>query len=312
MAGTLHIVMWLLLLLISFIRPGVNGKNGLIAKRGYDIMFPCDEELVCFYIWKIRKHRTSEYIAIVSNGEIQTAKSGDKNCILQIKDVKQEDVGHHRCQQKSNVFSPHYTPAAAPELNFIPGKTASLQCVLLTYMEQGHCYTQLKQQVGLMWVDESGAEVEEDFQHQIKQHSSCDVTLTVTLPSPENKTFRCLATVNDQLHTSVEMRVRAQASIWKGRGFITETEHQGDQQYMIGASIGVGSCVVLTAVIAMFLWNRRKTNGQQLDEPSSPQSLTNDVMDTDVIYADIILPVGSDRVWVTECDSTEYACIQYV
>lgn len=31
----------------------------------------------------------------------------------------------------------------------------------------------------------------------------------------------------------------------------------------------------------------------------------------DVIYADIIFPLGSDRVCVHECDSTEYACIQY-
>lgn len=31
----------------------------------------------------------------------------------------------------------------------------------------------------------------------------------------------------------------------------------------------------------------------------------------DVIYADIILPAGSDFVLVHENDSTEYACVRY-
>lgn len=31
----------------------------------------------------------------------------------------------------------------------------------------------------------------------------------------------------------------------------------------------------------------------------------------DVIYADIILPAGPDRVWVDECESTEYASVRY-
>lgn len=31
----------------------------------------------------------------------------------------------------------------------------------------------------------------------------------------------------------------------------------------------------------------------------------------DVIYAEIILPIGSDGVLVQECESTEYACVRY-
>lgn len=32
---------------------------------------------------------------------------------------------------------------------------------------------------------------------------------------------------------------------------------------------------------------------------------------SDVIYADIILPAASDRLWVQEHESTEYACVMY-
>lgn len=99
-------------------------------------------------------------------------------------------------------------PSAAPELNLMPGKTVSLQCILLTYVERGHCNTQL-QQVSLTWVDEAGTEIQEDAQHQIKQESSCDVTLTITFQRPENRKFRCQATVDEQVWMSVELWVRA-------------------------------------------------------------------------------------------------------
>lgn len=94
-----------------------------------------------------------------------------------------------------------------PELNLMPGKTVSLQCILLSYIEDGQCQTPLHQ-VSLTWVDEAGTEIQEDSQHQIRKDSSCAVTLTVTLKSPENKKFRCQATVDDEVQTSVELRVR--------------------------------------------------------------------------------------------------------
>lgn len=89
----------------------------------------------------------------------------------------------------------------------MPGKAVSLQCVLLTYVQLGHCDLHLHQ-LSLTWVDEAGAEIQEDSQHRIKQRSSCDVTLTVTFQSPQNKKFRCRAAVGEEVRTSVEFRVR--------------------------------------------------------------------------------------------------------
>lgn len=59
-----------------------------------------------------------------------------------------------------------------------------------------------------MWVDEAGAKIQEDSQHQITLGSPCDITLTVTFQSPVNKKFHCQVTVDKQVHTSVEFRVR--------------------------------------------------------------------------------------------------------
>lgn len=58
-------------------------------------------------MWQISRNRTSEYVAIVSNGEIQKAVSEDTKCHLQIKDLSADDVGHQHCQRRSNALSPN-------------------------------------------------------------------------------------------------------------------------------------------------------------------------------------------------------------
>lgn len=87
------------------------------------------------------------------------------------------------------------------------GKTLSLECILLAYVKLGRCSKRL-QRVSLTWVDEDGAEILEDSNHQITQESSCDTTLTVTFQNPGNKKFSCQATVDNQVRTSVELGVR--------------------------------------------------------------------------------------------------------
>ncbi|XP_033504992.1 uncharacterized protein LOC117271027 [Epinephelus lanceolatus] len=302
-----------LLLLLSLITTGVIGDDGLIcAERVYDITFPCEDNLVCFYIWQLSTSQSSDHIAIVSNGEIQTAASEDQGskCTLQITDLTAEDVGHYRCQQRPDVFSSDITPTAMPELNLMPGKTVSLQCILLSYVEDGQCQTPLHQ-VSLTWVDEAGTEIQENSQHQIRKDSSCAVTLTVTLKSPKNKKFRCQATVDDEVQTSVELRVRVPALKGRGRGLFIELEpeDQGGNQDTIGVAVGVVGCLVLTVLVALFAVNRRRTSSQLPDESCYTISTNNIMSEEDVIYADIILPVAPDRVWVHE--STEYACVLY-
>lgn len=98
-------------------------------------------------------------------------------------------------------------PSVAPDLDLMPGKTVSLECVFLTYVEQGHCYTQQKQRVNLLWVDEAGAVVRADSKLQIKQQSSCKITLSASLQRNEKKKFRCQAAVAGRILTSLELTI---------------------------------------------------------------------------------------------------------
>lgn len=89
----------------------------------------------------------------------------------------------------------------------MPGKTLSLECILLTYVKWQRCNSR-RHRVSLTWVDEDGAEITEDSNHQITRDSSCDTTLTVTFQSHGNKKFSCLATVDEQVQKSAELWVR--------------------------------------------------------------------------------------------------------
>ncbi|KAL3052740.1 hypothetical protein OYC64_005296 [Pagothenia borchgrevinki] len=300
MAGTAHLV--IRLLLFSLITTGVNGEDGLIlAEQNYQSSSPCEEGLVCFPV--LRSNQTSDYFAIVSDGGIKTATSEDSKCTLQI---TAEDVGLHRCQRLPDVFSPLNT---IPELILMPGKTVSLRCI---YFTLEHCYTHHRK-VKLTWVDESGAEIQEDSEQPIKRESSCDITLTVTLQSPGNKKFKCKAFVDGQAQTSVELGVRVPAPKGRGRGLVIdlEPENQGGNQNTIGLAVGVVGCAVLTALVSLFIVNRRRTMRRQVDESCYTISTNNVVNADDVIYADIILSVSPDRLQVHDCDSTVYACVRY-
>ncbi|CAK6962592.1 uncharacterized protein LOC122965585 [Scomber scombrus] len=309
MAGTVHIVMRLLLL--SLITTGVHGRNRLkeFPEKNYDIIYPCEDK-VCFRLWQFK---TKDYIAIVSNGEIQTNKHekyGDSKCTLKITNLTAEDIRFHRCQEKPDFFSP-YKFSSVAQFNLMHGKTLSLHCVFLTYVDKGHCHTRQRKRVFLTWVNEDGAKIQEDSKHEIKQRTTCDTTLTIIPQSPENKKFRCQVTLDKEVNTSVAIHVRIPAPKGRGRGMIIDSKPQGGNKEASGMVVGVVGCLVLTVVVALFIRNRRRTNTQLPDESSNTTS-TNNVMNTDdVIYSDIIFPVGSDSVRVHECGSTEYACIRY-
>ncbi|XP_027139691.1 uncharacterized protein LOC104924698 isoform X2 [Larimichthys crocea] len=188
-------------------------------------------------------------------------------------------------------------------------------CILLSSLELKDCDTLLRSphEVNFMWVDEARAKIQEDSQHQITLGSPCDITLTVTFQSPVNKKFHCQVTVDKQVHTSVEFRVRVLGMKGRGRGITidSDSENKDGNQNVVGAAVGVVACVVSTALVAAFVVNKRRTRNQLPDDSQFTAS-TNNVMNADdVIYADILVPVDSGEVWVQECESTEYACVRY-
>lgn len=202
----------------------------LFADWGYEVSFPCEEDLVCFHTWRLNAKERTDYIAVVTNGKIQRGTSTNSRCSLPVK-----NDGHHLCP-KSQAVSNHnseyghgtrprtvwvfaefischkyffflFALSAIPEINLTPGKTVSLQCVLL---QQGRCSGQ---RVSLMWVDETGAEVQQDSYQQLTRDSACDTTLTVTVQSPGLKKFKCQMTVNQQFPTAVALWLRV-SGLW--------------------------------------------------------------------------------------------------
>ncbi|XP_028997234.1 uncharacterized protein LOC114849707 [Betta splendens] len=290
------------LVLLCLTRTGADAW--IFSERAYDIKYPCEGGFgeVCFHMWEISKGTRAEYVAVVSNGELQRAVPEDK-CIVHLSNLTDEDVGHHHCRRRNNDFSSQIAPESK--------KTASLQCVFLTYIERTHCYTQQQRWVDLTWVDEAGNAVQEDAQHQIKKWTSCNTTLSVSLQRAETKTFRCQVAVGEQTQTSPALTVGASDLKRSGRRFQVETANQGGPTYAAWGAAGVVACVAVSAALAVFVTNKRRRNSQLLHEPSSVQHTSNNVLTSDdLIYADICFSAGSERVLVQECESTEYACVR--
>uniref|UniRef100_A0A667Y920 Ig-like domain-containing protein n=1 Tax=Myripristis murdjan TaxID=586833 RepID=A0A667Y920_9TELE len=226
MAGILDILLGLLLL--PFVKTGINGEDNLIlAGRGYTISSPCNGplDLICYVIWQFSTTENSAYIAVVSNGVIQAAKSKAKGrrprskCALNLRNLTTEDVGHFRCHKRQSIYSPlnseyHQDPKfdrislTSNESNVMPGQTVTLHCALLTNRRRRFCGTQQHRDIRLKWVDEAGDDVLEDSQHQIWPQSPCDVTLTVALQRDDRRKFKCQATVNEEFTAKVILQCK--------------------------------------------------------------------------------------------------------
>ncbi|XP_029984690.1 uncharacterized protein LOC115415305 isoform X2 [Sphaeramia orbicularis] len=307
-----HIAMALLLLL-PFITNGTNGADDwILAERRYNIRYPCGG-LVCFHLWEISTKTTSDYIGVITNGEMQTAQSDNEisKCTLPVESLKREDAGHDICKRNSKLSFPVH------KLNVTPVKAMSLQCVLLTDVRDTRCFTQQFEQISLRWVDEDDVPVQVNSQYDLKQQSDCDVTLTVNLQSPGKRRFKCQASVGDQTWTSEEVLITFPDVKQKGRGLVINSypdpPPQGANQDAIGVAVGVVACVVLTAGAVLFVVNKRKANNlMNQSNESCYSSSANDVMDEDdVVYAEVTVPLGLDRPWGPVCESTEYACVRY-
>ncbi|CAN9507723.1 unnamed protein product [Ophioblennius macclurei] len=308
MAGGARIVTRLLLL--SFIRTGVNGDDCLIcAKRNFNIALPCGET-VCIHMWRFSTRVESGYMALISNGEIQTSGSPDdaSKCTLPIQDITAEDVGRHVCQQKPGAFSTH---TGALPLDLMPGKTLSLQCVLLDFLERRRCNKALQRNIRLTWVDGTDAEVQEDSEHRIKRQSACDVTLLYTPQSDPTERFRCRMTVGTHVQTSVEMRIGSQGRRGRRGRIMLDRDQKGGRQNVIGAGVGVVGCVALTTLlVAAAIVGRRRANRPPPEETINTVSANTPMNADDVIYSDIIFPAGSETAWVPEREPTEYASVR--
>ncbi|XP_061757274.1 vertnin isoform X3 [Nerophis ophidion] len=180
----------------------ITGPNA--DAQGFDIAFPC-YDLVCYNVWSFRIRKSRETIVIISNGVIKEATQSkeDTECTVYVQHLREDDDKHY-CKQAVDDFT---AQKDAPAVNLVPGKMASFQCVLLSFLKNGLCNLRQKE-VRLAWVDQAGVELQDDSRHGIRYKSSCHVTLTVTLQGPGRETFNCRVKVGDGFWISEELRVQ--------------------------------------------------------------------------------------------------------
>ncbi|XP_056872816.1 uncharacterized protein LOC130516069 isoform X2 [Takifugu flavidus] len=276
-------------------------RSSLLATgQKYELVFPCQEDLVCLRMWRLNQRSTADYIAVATAGLIKARSERSSECHLPIKEEKDQIV--EICTNGTQV------PFAKKDVLNISlnwGKSASLQCVLLAYGRR-KCS---EQKVRLRWLDEAGADMEAHSEHRVDRDSDCNVTLTVTFKSPGIKKLRCQVTANKESKTSVKLWVKVPALKGEGRAMVVVPgpDHKlpdaGGKRDIVSTAVGVAGCAFFIAAVAAFVVRRkRRTRNQQ---PGGSESTSNH---DNMIYADLILPDSSVQMLVRE--DTEYACIQ--
>ncbi|XP_040017191.2 uncharacterized protein LOC120808370 [Gasterosteus aculeatus] len=282
------------LLLFAVVATGANGGRGR-AEGAHEITVPCGER-VCLHTWKLKASR----LAVVA----AAPQDGDPECVVEITDSTAPKV--YCCSGDSTSESCRdESRSASPQWDLVPGKTLSLQCLLL----RPHL-----RQVRLTWVDEAGAEVREDSRHRVQRASDCNVTLTVTSQGPGDERLRCRATAGEEATASPLLWVRVPVLKGNGRGVnIPDPGNQGGGRDVVGGAVGAGTgaCVVLAASVTLLVVRRRRTRNRRPDGSHHTTSINNAGDADDVVYADMVLPVVGDPARVPERESTEYASVRY-
>ena len=154
-------------------------------------------------MWHLNLAKISYCVAVVSDGHVRAAVLDNESskCTLQIKDLAGQDPGLHHCQKRPEVLLPRSgeksegAQVLSPDikrkiydlngfLSFSPFRDPrvdrqawhnAVAAVSLSYVSEENTLCGCSGG-SLTWLDEAGAEVQEDLHHRIKQESPCDIT----------------------------------------------------------------------------------------------------------------------------------------
>ncbi|KAK7907275.1 hypothetical protein WMY93_015887 [Mugilogobius chulae] len=266
---------------------------------------------VCFQSWRPGNIN----MAIVTNGQIQADST---------------QAEESKCKEPLNSQGSFCGPCEAGQncapfssvINTYPGRNVTLQCALLSSLLTSSCSVHPFGRLAVKWVDDNDNPFQDDAEYRITTNSPCDVTLTLSLKSPKNATFRCSARISGLTVTSKKIEVKMQSLKGRGRGLIIpepqpEGGADGDGEVQPGSSsssvvaptVGVVCAAAVIVAAAVFVLNKRRTNSRRPME--SPTSTAEYMLDPDeVIYADVIHPVSSQRQSVSVYEPTVYASVR--
>ncbi|XDV11379.1 hypothetical protein PO909_000339, partial [Leuciscus waleckii] len=212
---------------------GISGVDHVFISSGGNVRLSCNNALsdcksktTWIYSNSISHSGTVELIAggIKKNDtERHERLSLESDCSLNIKNVTEEDYGLYTCRQYVNgqdhqlgtdadVYL-HVLHASQTEIS--PGRSVTLPCQL--YSDTGFsCDDRVSSEgVELLWVNQTGVDLKTDSRYQILSSSDqyhCIITLTTTLLNEDNnREWRCLLALRNQLQTSVRYTVKYSA-----------------------------------------------------------------------------------------------------
>ncbi|XP_055088047.1 uncharacterized protein LOC129457393 [Periophthalmus magnuspinnatus] len=307
MTAPLRLLLLLLRLLsISVSSAAVDSDRSRIVHR-------C-QTIFCFHLWR---PESGVDFALITNGQMEArdTEGEEPECSLPITPFTVSNFCR-RSPCESGLNCVHFTQIRVIET--YPGQSVSFQCVLMSSLFRSNCVTNWNRLFTLTWVDENVNPVEGGSEYRLTQTSPCDVSLTVSLQSPKNVTFHCLAKARDRRWTSQKIQVRLSPPRGKGRGTVIQQPEPGDgavRPSAVGPAVGALGGVVIVAAAA-FVLNRRRAGHTQTPNESATTAncaLASEAAGCDseeVVYADVILPDSSHRASASVYEPTVYASVR--
>ncbi|XP_052005721.1 uncharacterized protein LOC127659812 [Xyrauchen texanus] len=138
------------------------------------------------------------------------------DCSLNIYKTTKEDYGLYNCWKYVNGETPytsenvylHFLHVSPPstQTEIRPGSSVTLSCQLYSYDRNTLC----KKGFNLVWVNESGVNLQTDSRYQISSSPEhCNITLTTTLLNEDNnREWRCQITEGTEIKNSVSYTVK--------------------------------------------------------------------------------------------------------
>ncbi|XP_069054405.1 uncharacterized protein [Lepisosteus oculatus] len=196
----------LLVLLLHTAHLSAGVVPDVFSTVGESVTLPCRGVIrtdcsTTTWVFVSRSQRTA--VELVTLGMIRDQKPGrvslGSDCSLHVHTLSTQDTGLYTCQQfvndqqqgeDSHVYLSLLTIQVSPGAELRTGSTVTLHCLLDTYRGPALCLSYLQASIKVIWVTETGAELQGD-RYQISS-SLCSSTLTVRLqPSDHSRQWRC-------------------------------------------------------------------------------------------------------------------------
>ncbi|XP_052416696.1 obscurin-like [Carassius gibelio] len=214
-------------IIICALLTGISGAEVThVFSSGGDVRLSCNNALSgctsTFWIYS-RPSGTVELIVggiKKNNTERHERLSLGSDCSLNIKKVTKEDRGHYTCRQYVNeqqqgadaqvYLHVLHVSSSSSQSEIRSGRSLTLSCQLYNY-DRISCITLVHSEgVDLIWVNQSGVNLQTDSRFQISFSSEqCIISLTTTLLNEDhNREWRCQLKHRDQLKTSATYTVK--------------------------------------------------------------------------------------------------------